>query len=141
MSVLQTRSGAVRGTAFDGVRVWRGIPYAAPPVGQLRWAAPRREPRWGGVRDASEFGPRAPQQEPALMPALEIAVPTDSHTPFSEDCLYLNVCAPEDEADNLPVQLWLHGGGFHYGSGAHLFGEGAGVARRGTVVVTVNYRL
>jgi para-nitrobenzyl esterase len=145
MSVVQTRSGAVRGAAFDEVRVWRGLPYAAPPVGELRWAAPHREPPWDGVRDAHDFGPRAPQREPELMPALELDVPTDAHTPYSEDCLYLNVCAPagypESGADKLPVQLWLHGGGFHYGSGANPFGEGAGVARHGTVVVTVNYRL
>jgi para-nitrobenzyl esterase len=140
--VVRTRSGDVRGTAFDGVRVWRGIPYAEPPVGELRWAAPRRRQPWGGLRDASDFGPRAPQEETAeLMAAGEVAVPTDSHTPYSEDCLYLNVCAPEDGDGRLPVQLWIHGGGFHFGSGAHVTGEGAGIARRGTVVVTVNYRL
>lgn len=142
MSVVQTRSGAVRGTESEGVAVWRGIPYAAPPVGQLRWAAPHREQPWGGVRDAAEFGPRAPQREPeALAPAAAATVPTDDHTPYREDCLYLNVCAPHDADFQLPVQVWLHGGGFHYGSGAHVFGEGAAVARRGTVVVTVNYRL
>ncbi len=124
------------------MRAWRGIPYAAPPLGELRWAAPRREPAWDGVRDASDFGPRAPQRETeALTVAGPATVATDSHTQYSEDCLYLNVCAPEGEADKLPVQLWLHGGGFHYGSGAHIFGEGAEPARRETVVVSVNYRL
>lgn len=141
MPVVYTRSGAVRGTELDGVWAWRGIPYAAPPVGPLRWAAPHREHPWDGVRDASEFAARAPQQPPEeLMPA-GVAVPTDAHTPLAEDCLYLNVCAPPRGGPGLPVVVWLHGGGFHYGSGAHLFGEGAEVARRGTVVVTVNYRL
>lgn len=142
MPVVQTRSGAVRGTGFDDVWAWRGIPYAAPPVGGLRWAAPHREQPWDRVRDATDFAARAPQQPPAALIAAEACtVATDAHTPYSEDCLYLNVCAPQGAAPGLPVQVWLHGGGFHYGSGAHPFGDGAAVARRGTVVVTVNYRL
>jgi para-nitrobenzyl esterase len=142
MAVVQTRSGVVRGIGIDDVWAWRGIPYAAPPVGQLRWAGPHRERPWDGVRDATDFGARALQRPPeALIAADAVAVPTDAHTPYSEDCLYLNVCAPQRGSPGLPVQVWLHGGGFHYGSGAHLIGDGAAVARRGTVVVTVNYRL
>jgi para-nitrobenzyl esterase len=142
MFIAQTRSGAVGGIEVDGVRAWRGIPYAAPPVGKLRWAAPHREQPWDGVRDAGDFGARALQQPPeALQPADVGSVATDAHTPYSEDCLYLNVCSPQGLGPALPVEVWLHGGGFHYGSGAHVVGDGAGVARRGTVVVTVNYRL
>lgn len=103
MSVAITRSGAVRGAEFDGVWAWRGIPYAAPPVGRLRWAPPHREQPWDGVRDASEFAARAPQSPPEALLPTDLGVATDAHTPYSEDCLYLNVCAPQGAGPGLPV--------------------------------------
>ncbi|MER5216859.1 carboxylesterase family protein [Streptomyces sp. NPDC002838] len=142
MTVVHTRSGAVRGIAYDGVRAWRGIPYAQPPVGVLRWAAPHREVAWDGIRDGSRFGNRAPQQ-PSQGLGFGVSLDTDDEAPFEEDCLYLNVCAPEDAAEGarMPVQVWIHGGGYTVGSGAQFIGDGAAVARRGIVVVTFNYRL
>ncbi|GAA5210799.1 carboxylesterase family protein [Streptomyces thinghirensis] len=142
MTVVRTRSGAVRGIAYDGVRAWRGIPYAQPPVGALRWAAPRREAPWDGVRDGSRFGNRAPQQ-PSQGLGFGVRVDTDDEAPFDEDCLYLNMSAPETaaEGDRLPVQVWIHGCGYAVGSGAQFIGDGAALARRGVVVVTFNYRL
>ncbi|WP_425834690.1 carboxylesterase/lipase family protein [Streptomyces fractus] len=142
MTVVQTRSGAVRAVASEGVRAWRGIPYARAPIGRWRWAAPVPEQPWSGIRDGGEWGDRAPQQAPAqAMPAGP--APTDDDRPTSEDCLYVNVSAPEHASagDRLPVRVWIHGGGFHLGSGAGFIGDGAHVVRSGTVLVTFNYRL
>ncbi|WP_192583441.1 carboxylesterase family protein [Streptomyces albicerus] len=127
----------MRGIAYDGVRAWRGIPYAQPPVGVLRWAAPQREAAWSGIRDDSRFGDRAPQQ-PSQGLGFGVSLDTDDEAPFDEDCLYLNVCAPEDAAEKsrLPVQVWIHGGGYAVGSGPQFIGDGAAVARRSVVVVT-----
>lgn len=140
---VETRSGAVRGLLTDeGVRAWRGIPYAAAPVGPLRWAPPQPADRWAGVRDASSFGARAPQVVPAELVPPAGDVETDDDTPFSEDCLYINICAPEYVPENgAPVLVWVHGGGFHFGSGPNIIGDGAAFAREGIVVVTFNYRL
>jgi para-nitrobenzyl esterase len=112
--------------------VWRGIPYAQPPVGPLRWRAPRPAPQWAGTWPAKDFGPQSLQPE-------EIGI---APAPSSEDCLYLNVCAPAEPAPprGWPVLFWLHGGGYRTGSGTQA-GEGAAFARAGIVVVTVNYRL
>jgi para-nitrobenzyl esterase len=136
VTVVRTGSGQVRGAEIaDGVLSWRGIPYAAPPVGELRLRPPQPPPAWNGVRDALEYGNRAPQapvpggpQEPPL-PAP------------AEDCLYLNVTAPAG-ATRRPVLLWIHGGGFEMGHGPDQAGDGAAFARsHGLVVVTFNYRL
>ncbi|WP_406175036.1 carboxylesterase/lipase family protein [Streptomyces sp. NBC_00996] len=141
MTVVHTRSGVVRGISFDGVRAWRGIPYARPPVGDLRWAAPQRETPWQGIRDGGRFGNRAPQQ-PSQALNLGYGEGADADTPMDEDCLYLNVCTPDvPGGSRLPVQVWIHGGGYVVGSGPEHFGDGAAVARRGVVVVTFNYRL
>ncbi|WP_327653881.1 carboxylesterase/lipase family protein [Streptomyces sp. NBC_00483] len=140
-TVVQTRSGAVRGIEYDDIRAWRGIPYARPPVGPLRWAAPRAEEPWSGVRDASQWGGRAPQAAVELPPGPFGAPFTDDDLPTSEDCLYLNVSAPADAEEPLPVRVWIHGGGFHLGSGAGFVGDCASVVRNGVVMVTLNYRL
>ncbi|MGW8730376.1 carboxylesterase/lipase family protein [Streptomyces sp. NPDC055808] len=130
-SVVRTRDGAVRGSVRDGYRVFDGIPYAAPPVGALRWAAPRPAASWPGVRDATRPAPACAQ------PAGE--VPGGS---TSEDCLYLNVTAPSDAAPGhpRPVIVWLHGGGFTTGAGSSYDAHRMAV-RGDVVVVTVNYRL
>jgi para-nitrobenzyl esterase len=137
MTVAQTAYGAVRGTEIaDGILAWRGVPYAAPPVGELRLRPPQPPQPWPGVRDATRYGNRSPQP-PGLFPEPD-APPTD------EDCLYLNVTAPARApgATDRPVLLWVHGGGFEMGHGTDQAGDGAAFAKsHGLVVVTFNYRL
>src|ERR1700733_10587360 len=134
MTVAETRYGKVRGAEIaDGVLAWRGIPYARPPVGALRFRPPEPPEPWGGVRDALAYGNRSPQGE--LGPPAPGAPPTD------EDCLYLNVTAPTG-AIGRPVLFWIHGGGYEMGDGLHQAGDGATFTRtHGLVVVTINYRL
>jgi para-nitrobenzyl esterase len=134
MTVAETRYGAVRGAEIaDGVLAWRGIPYARPPVGALRFRPPEAPEPWAGVRDALEYGNRSPQGE--LGPPAPGAPPTD------EDCLYLNVTAPAG-ASGRPVLFWLHGGGYEAGDGSQAAGDGAAFAQsHAVVVVTINYRL
>ncbi|MGW3445438.1 carboxylesterase/lipase family protein [Streptomyces sp. NPDC001076] len=130
-TTVHTRDGLVRGTAHDGYRTFEGIPYAAPPVGALRWAPPRPAAAWSGVRDGTRAASACPQ------PAGE--VPGGS---TDEDCLRLNVTAPDGAgpARPRPVIVWLHGGGFTTGAGRSY--DAHRMATRGdVVVVTVNYRL
>ncbi len=137
-SIAQTRSGKVEGEERQGVHVFRGIPYAAPPVGAKRWRAPDKPETWSGVRKAVEFGAAAPQNRVALE-ALAAFVITE---PQSEDCLFLNVWTPGLDGARRPVMVWIHGGGFTIGSGAQSIYEGTALAKRGdVVVVTINYRL
>lgn len=132
--VVVVADGALRGVAANGVDSFKAIPYAAPPVGPLRWRAPQPMKPWTGVRDAARFG-RSCMQAP--MPFDSAPAPR----PFNEDCLTLNVWTPKDRAGPLPVMVWIHGGGFtNGGSGAAVF-NGANLARQGVVVVTLNYRL
>ena len=107
--VVVTTHGAVRGVCSDGVAVFRGLPYAAPPVGPLRWRPPRPPTSWIGERDASTWGGICVQSPPGADPGV-------GPLPMSEDCLTLNVWAPTGERD-LPVMVWIHGGGYHGGSG------------------------
>ncbi|WP_233510975.1 carboxylesterase/lipase family protein [Actinomadura craniellae] len=133
---VRIRDGAVRGTAGATANSYLGIPYAAPPVGPLRWKPPAPPARWQGVRDGSEPGnPCMQRAEPT--PWGNLAGPG---TP-GEDCLYLNVYTPKKRAAHKrPVMLWIHGGGFTIGSGT--FYEGSNLADRGdAVVVNFNYRL
>jgi para-nitrobenzyl esterase len=126
--IVRTGAGAVRGQEFGSTRVFQGIPYAAPPVGELRWRTPRPPARWSGVRDATRPGPACAQ--------LPGEVPGGS---TSEDCLSLNVTAPAAPGHR-PVVVWVHGGGFFMGAGANY--DARRFAERGdVVVVTVNYRL
>ncbi|WP_329310409.1 carboxylesterase/lipase family protein [Streptomyces sp. NBC_01262] len=127
---VESVAGLLRGTAEDGVLVWRGIPYAAPPVGPLRFRPPSPVKPWPGVRDATRYGPQAVQFTGAPQP----------HDEGDEDCLTLNVWAPAAATGPVPVLVWIHGGAFLHGSG-RLY-DGAHLARRGGVaVVTLNYRL
>lgn len=129
-------TGPLVGAEKDGVAVFRGVPYAAPPVGDLRWRAPRPAAVWTAPRDATKFG----------NDCLQTWMPDDvanSGQPMSEDCLYANVWTvkPGKQAKGLPVMLWIYGGGFVNGSGAALPYEGTRLAKRGVVVVTFNYRV
>jgi para-nitrobenzyl esterase len=122
------------------VRVYRGIPFAAPPVGDLRWRPPEPVGPWDGVRDASEFGPGCIQElAGSRLPWTEEFMHQGE---VSEDCLYLNVwTAAESREEGRPVLVYIHGGGFGEGSGSVSLYDGASLARKGLVVVTTNYRL
>jgi para-nitrobenzyl esterase len=131
---VQTASGLVEGADEDGVLVFRGIPFAAPPVGPLRWRAPTPPAPWAGVRSATQFSPKC--EQPGAYPDDAPAEPT------SEDCLYLNVWAPAGAHEQpLPVMVWVYGGGLVNGSGSTPLYAGDALARRGVIVVTFNYRL
>ncbi|MGI5452394.1 carboxylesterase/lipase family protein [Streptomyces sp. CA-249302] len=134
---VHTESGPVQGILGRdrSVTVFRGIPYAAPPVGELRWRPPRPPLHWDGVRRADRFGPMCPQ-------APTDAAATGVDVPMSEDCLNLNIWTGATCADERrPVLVWIYGGGFREGTGAHPRYDGENLARQGLVVVTFNYRL
>jgi para-nitrobenzyl esterase len=134
--VVATDAGLVKGqTLADGMIVFRGIPYASPPVGEGRWRPPQPPHGWQGVRDATSFGPACMQP---LAPQGELYA--DNPTRMGEDCLYLNVWRPGG-AKAAPVMVWIHGGSFLGGDPARPLYDGAALARQGVVVVSVNYRL
>ncbi|MDB5447363.1 MAG: carboxylesterase, partial [Phenylobacterium sp.] len=126
--------GRLEGASDGSVDRFLGIPYASPPVGELRWRAPRRPAAWTGVRPAVSYGADCMQN---AMPGMRW-----KPQPISEDCLYLNVWRPaQPAATPRPVMVWIHGGGFSTGSGAWPIYEGSNLAKHGVVVVTINYRL
>lgn len=143
-AVVTTRAGVLRGAEIaDGVIAWKGVPYAAPPVGGLRWRPPRPASAWAGVRDALEFGPGAPQPTLPTGPRPDVPgmVAPAALPPDDESCLVLNVTAPAG-AHGLPVVVWIHGGGFQVGNGTQGAGDGSAfAAAHHVVVVTVNHRL
>ena len=133
---VKTQSGPVEGTeSQDGrIRIFRGIPFAAPPVGELRWQPPRPVSPWEGVRKATAFGNRCMQA-----PIFSDMIFRDE---MSEDCLYLNVWTPARAAtERLPVMVWIYGGGFQAGSASEPRQDGEKLAGKGVVVVSFNYRL
>jgi para-nitrobenzyl esterase len=138
-------SGSITGvTADGGVRVFRGIPYAAAPVGEMRWRAPQAVAHWDGVRKADQFG--AMCMQPAFRGAAPAANPPANapvNAPkMSEDCLFLNVwTATAAASEKRPVMVWIHPGGYSTGSGAAPGYDGEALARKGVVLVTINYRL
>lgn len=135
--VVHTGAGNVEGTASadSKIRIFRGIPYAAPPVKDLRWKAPQPVEGWTGVRKAVEFGPRCMQGRIYADMIFRDSGP-------DENCLYLNVWTPATSADaRLPVMVWIHGGGFAAGAGSEPRQDGENLARKGVVVVNFNYRL
>jgi para-nitrobenzyl esterase len=132
---VKTTAGAVRGTTIAGtaIRVFKGIPYAAPPVGDLRWQAPRPAVAWEGVREATKYGAACLQGK---------IFGDINFDELSEDCLTLNVWTPAKSAtDRLPVMVWIHGGGFQAGAGGEPRHDGEAFARKGVVLVSINYRL
>ncbi|HUT54656.1 MAG TPA: carboxylesterase family protein [bacterium] len=134
---VATASGKVRGMSDKEAATcsWLGVPYAAPPVGELRWKAPAPAPAWTGVRDAVKYGDRC------LQKGTMAAVDMGSGVSMSEDCLYLNVWRPK-KSGSFPVMLFIHGGGYTGGSGSTEMYKGDRMAERGDVaVVTINYRL
>jgi para-nitrobenzyl esterase len=132
-------TGRLAGAVEDGALVFRGIPFAAPPVGPLRWRPPQAPAAWPGVRDATRFGPACPQGHPH---GLSDVVPYGGAPgPTSEDCLTLNVWAPAHPAERAPVMVFFHGGSGVFGAGSLPYYDGKSFARDGVVLVTVNYRL
>ncbi len=129
-------SGQIRGAIVDdaaGIWAFKGIPFAAPPVGELRWRPPQPVASWRGAQEAGAFGPRCIQ---GSRPNADNSLP-----PLDEDCLYLNVWTAAEPGDDRPVMVWIHGGALTGGAGSGGSYDGTSLARRGVVLVTVNYRL
>jgi para-nitrobenzyl esterase len=133
--IVHAPAGALKGETRGDLRVFKGVPYASPPVGPARWKPPVAAPAWPGVRDATKFG--AACFQPKSRPG---SIYADDPPRMSEDCLSLNVWAPADARD-APVLVWIHGGSLTGGFGGESLYDGAALARRGLVVVSINYRL
>lgn len=136
--VVETASGRVKGDFKRGAYRYKGIPYAAPPIGELRFAPPRPTPSWSEVRDATGRFPTAPQPLGGVDMLLGAA---DGPAQSEADCLTLNVWTAAPDDARRPVMLWIHGGAFVSGTGLTPFYDGTNLASRGVVVVTINYRL
>ncbi len=132
-SPVRTQSGWVQGSLEDELTLYRGIPFAAPPVGPLRWRPPQAPAPWAGVRKADRFAPICMQERPWW---------TGGNTQLSEDCLYLNIWTPaRSPSAALPVMVWIYGGGFSSGSASMPIFDGERLARHGVVVVSIAYRV
>ncbi|WP_025864161.1 carboxylesterase/lipase family protein [Prolixibacter bellariivorans] len=126
---VRVEQGILQGTVTDSLTIFKGIPFAAPPVGDLRWKAPQPAAKWEGVREATKFAP-APMQA------------GNPPSGKSEDCLYLNVWTPAKSAnDKIPVLVWIYGGGFSFGSTSEPGYDGAKLAKKGVVLVSIAYRV
>jgi len=137
-ATVSIHQGKLEGNNQAGLFVFKGVPYAAPPVGARRWLAPEKPGSWNGVRDARRFGAVAHQNQVMLSALSALMVEGEQ----SEDCLYLNVWTPALDGKRRPVMVWIHGGAFAIGSGSQPLYDGSTLARRGdVVVVTINYRL
>jgi len=125
---VMTEYGLVQGISDKDITVYKGIPFAAPPVGSLRWKAPQAPEKWEGVLEATEFA-NDPYQG-------------DGSGNVGEDCLYLNIWTPAKKPDEqLPVMVWIYGGGFSFGSTSTPVHNGEFLARKGVIVVSINYRV
>lgn len=132
--VVAIDTGEVSGTTGDGVESWKGIPFAAPPVGELRWRAPQPAAEWDGVKQAVSYG----------HDCMQVPFPSDAAplgTPPAEDCLYLNVWRPATAGEKLPVIFWIYGGGFVNGGASPPTYSGANLAKQGVLFVSANYRV
>ncbi|HXO37771.1 MAG TPA: carboxylesterase/lipase family protein [Candidatus Acidoferrum sp.] len=137
---VRVEQGLLAGTSGSSadIRVYRGVPFSAPPVGDLRWKAPQPAAPWQGIRQAKEFSKACWQTPyPSAASIYQAKLP-----PLSEDCLYLNIWTPaKSTKDRLPVMVWIHGGGFTRGFSGTSSYNGEVLARKGAVIVTINYRL
>src|SRR5262249_37142446 len=131
-ATVSISDGQLKGAADEGVRMFKGIPYAAPPIGPLRFKPPQPAVAWKDVRDATKYSAVCIQPGPR----------SGLRGAESEDCLYLNVWTTARQAsEKRPVMLWIHGGGLQAGAGTSPIYNGSSLARKGAVVVTINYRL
>lgn len=144
-TIVQTKQGAVEGLVSTNGQtlIFKGVPYAQPPVGGLRFRRPQEHEPWEGVRACKEFGPSCPQADLSAMDFYGKEFYDGALPPLSEDCLYLNIWTPESAAPDagLPVLFWIHGGAFMHGSGSEKEFDGEGFARKGVILVTINYRV
>src|SRR6516162_10048863 len=135
--LVKTETGVLRGAHENGIAVFRGVPYAAAPVGELRFSPPQPPPAWEGVGDATKDGPIAPQGRSRLAHIMG-----DFERSQSEDCLTLTIWTPAPDAAKRPVLVWIHGGAFSSGAGSLPWYSGERFAANGDVVaVSINYRL
>src|SRR5271156_6791489 len=133
-SVTPTDSGAISGVREDGLSVYKGVPFAAPPVGDLRWRYPAPVAPWTGTRKADAFAPACMQEG--------VSMPGEAPPTVSEDCLYLNIWTPAKSAhEHLPVLVWIYGGGYTNGSASMPLYWGDRLAQKGVIVVTIAYRV
>src|SRR5205807_367790 len=142
LGTLRIEGGIVTGTPAWawGVRLYRGIPYAAAPVGNLRWRPPQPVVPWTGVLAADHFSARCMQSGGGPVTRVGALWDEPGTNAMSEDCLYLNVWTPAASSnDKLPVMVWFHGGGLASGSGSEAHFDGSMLAKKGVIVVTVNY--
>ncbi len=134
ISKAKVEGGMVEGIAEDGIGVFKGIPFAAPPVGDLRWKAPQPVNKWEGVLKADKFAPACPQMTFDFPGAPKLEV--------SEDCLYLNIWTPATSSkEKLPVMVWIYGGGFAMGSTSYPVNSGEQIAKKGVIMVSIAYRV
>ncbi len=134
IGIVSVTGGRVEGVTADGVTSFKGIPFAAPPVGNLRWRAPQPVRPWSGIKRADHFGPSC-MQDPSTLKLLGAPLTV------SEDCLYLNVWTPAKSAhERLPVMVWIYGGGFTEGSASWPLFDGTRLAKKGVVLVSIAYR-
>jgi para-nitrobenzyl esterase len=139
---IQIESGLISGIKSEksGVIVYKGIPFAAPPVGDLRWKKPQPANAWSGIRKCDNFGPSPMQTKPVPFAVYtsEFLIPAE---PISEDCLYLNVWTKAKKGEKKPVLVWIYGGGFISGGTAVPIYDGEALAKKGVIFVSVNYRV
>ena len=138
MTNVRTTAGEIKGFEKDGIHYFKGVPFAAPPIGDLRFAPPQPPVPWQGTRDCTVDGPICPQAAiPLEGPLADVISATQ---PMDEDCLTLTVTTPSPDG-SLPVMVWIHGGAFTGGSGSTPIYDGTSFARDGIVYVSINYRL
>ena len=140
-TLIEVTGGQIEGVAESGVHIFKGIPFAAPPVGDLRWKAPQPVISWDGIRSCTAFGPSPMQAKPSpfMFWSSEFLIPEE---PISEDCLYLNVWTPAQSTDDrLPVLVYIYGGGFRSGGSGCPIYDGLAMAQKDVIVVSLNYRV
>lgn len=140
-TIVNTQDGKIEGYSDNGIQIYKGIPFAQPPVGELRWKAPQPVLPWEGIKECKEFGPSPVQNkpEPFLCWTEEFIAKPE---PLNEDCLYLNIWSPAEKADKkLPVFVWIYGGGLNSGSANCDIYDGLEMAKQGVVFVSLNYRV
>lgn len=144
-NIVKTSHGLIQGVECDGYTLFKGVPYAAPPVGKLRFQRPQPPQSWEGIRQCNTWGPACPQKcshFPGRSPWAAEFYYKDYPPHMDEDCLYLNIWTPAKSGDEkLPVMMWIHGGGAQEGYGHELEFDGSAICGQGVILVTINYRL